>query len=395
MSISLTRKFLCACLCAFILAASASPASVLQEKTQTLIETESNSSIQNVISSDASYVELVFVLDTTGSMGGLLEGAKTKIWGIVNDIMQKRHNQSIHVRVGLVAFRDRGDAYLTKVTPLSENLDDVYAELMALRAEGGGDTPEDVRTAMKVALSEIKWSKSTSKVSQIMFLVGDAPPHEDYLEVPSTLTTVKLAQRKGIIVNAIQCGTLSETTAPWRDIAQYGGGEYFAIAQNGGVQVVTTPYDVELAALGEKIGGTYMAYGSSEVRTVSGARMKMMESNVSAAAPMAARAERAINKAINTSAYNDADLLQQVEKGKVNLASIKAAELPEVLQNLKPEERQEKLDQALKGRKILQERIVHLSKQRDQYLQEQSRKNESKQTGFDAAVSAALEKQIK
>lgn len=60
-------------------------------------------------------LEMVFVLDTTGSMGGLLDGAKEKIWSIVNDVQQRESRPS--VRVGLVAYRDRGDAYVTQITP--------------------------------------------------------------------------------------------------------------------------------------------------------------------------------------------------------------------------------------------------------------------------------------
>src|SRR5713226_8152037 len=90
-------------------------------------------------------LELVFALDTTGSMGGLIDGAKQRIWGIVNGVLQGQMARK--VRVGLVAYRDRGDTYVTKVVPLSEDLDKVYSKLMDFQAEGGGDTPEDVRQA--------------------------------------------------------------------------------------------------------------------------------------------------------------------------------------------------------------------------------------------------------
>jgi len=341
----------------------------------------------------AATVELVFVLDTTGSMGGLLEGAKTKIWSIVNGIMQKRSKQGIKVKVGLVAYRDRGDTYLTKVTPLSENLDDVYTALMALRAEGGGDTPEDVRTAMKDALTQVGWSAPSKKTSQIMFLVGDAPPHDDYQDVPSTVSTTKLARQKGIIVNTIQCGDMHETVAPWQDIAQYGGGEYFMIAQNGGVQTIATPYDVELAALGDKIGGTYLAYGKKDERTLKQSKQAAIEMHVLAAAPAPARADRAVNKAINASAYDESDLVQKIETGSVNMSKLKEEDLPDDLQKLKPEERQTKIDQTIAERKSIRARILVLSKQRDQFLSEKVYKNEK--DGFDIKVSAALEKQIK
>ena len=346
------------------------------------------------IAAVSNTVELVFVLDTTGSMGGLLEGAKSKIWGIINEILQKRSARNTHVKVGLVGYRDRGDSYVTKVTPLSDNLDDVYAQLMAFRAEGGGDMPEDVRSAMQDALQKVGWSKPAANVSQIMFLVGDAPPHEDYKDVLDPSSSAKQARALGMIINTIQCGNIRETTLPWRNIAQYGGGEYFAIAQDGGVQNIATPYDVELAALGEKIGGTYMAYGRSEMRVAKKAKQAALESSVAMAAPAPVAAERAVNKALNKSAYDEADLLQKLESGSATLSSVKEAELPDELRALKPEERQAKVDKSVAERKALRARILELSKQREQFLAEATRKA-GKQQGFDAAVAAALAKQIK
>ena len=58
-----------------------------------------------------SSLEMVFVIDTTGSMGGLIDGAKQKVWSIVNEVQQRSSHPA--VKVGLVAYRDRGDAYIT------------------------------------------------------------------------------------------------------------------------------------------------------------------------------------------------------------------------------------------------------------------------------------------
>src|SRR5215212_8305325 len=91
-------------------------------------------------------LEMVFVLDTTGSMGGLIDGAKQRIWGIINDVMQKPSKP--RVRVGLVAYRDNGDEYVTRVLPITEDLDKAYTTLMDYHADGGGDTPENVRRAL-------------------------------------------------------------------------------------------------------------------------------------------------------------------------------------------------------------------------------------------------------
>ena len=101
-------------------------------------------------------VEVVFVLDTTGSMSGLIDAAKEKIWSIATTMAQAR--PAPEIRIGLVAYRDRGDAYITRVTNLSEDLDSVYSALMDLQADGGGDGPESVNRALYDAVNEISWS---------------------------------------------------------------------------------------------------------------------------------------------------------------------------------------------------------------------------------------------
>lgn len=338
-------------------------------------------------------IELMFVLDTTGSMGGMLEGAKTKIWGIVNDVLQRQGNAGATIRVGLVAYRDRGDAYVTRITPLSTNLDAVYSQLMSFRPEGGGDTPEDVRSAMADAVRAGGWSRPGPRTSQVLFLVGDAPP-QSYRNVASTVVTATAARQRGIIVNAIQCGDDPDTTQAWHDVAQHGGGEYFAIAQDGGVEAIVTPYDQPLAQLGQQMGGTYMAYGAD--RRAKQSSQVAMEARVASAAPPPAVAERAINKALNDRAYDESDLVQKAEvSGSAAAARVADAELPDSLRALPAAERQKALDKAVAERKALKEKILALSKQREKYLADQRAKRSGKAGGFDAAVSGALARQIK
>src|ERR1044071_1807319 len=111
-------------------------------------------------------LEMVFVLDTTGSMGGLIDGAKQRIWGIINEVKQTPAHPN--VRVGLVAYRDTGDAYVTQVLPVTNDLDKVYTTLMEYRADGGGDGPEDVRQALADGVRRAGWSKPTATTAQIV-----------------------------------------------------------------------------------------------------------------------------------------------------------------------------------------------------------------------------------
>src|SRR5438105_10070703 len=127
------------------------------------------------------HIEVCFVLDTTGSMGGLIEGAKQKIWSIANEMVSAKPTPEI--RLGLVAYRDRGDEYVTKVFDLTNDIDATYAQLQSFRAAGGGDTPESVSEALDDAVKKISWS-ADKQVLKIIFLVGDAPPHMDYADGP-------------------------------------------------------------------------------------------------------------------------------------------------------------------------------------------------------------------
>jgi Mg-chelatase subunit ChlD len=346
---------------------------------------------------DEKTLEMVFVLDTTGSMGGLIDGAKQRIWGIVNEVMQTPARPN--VRVGLVAYRDKGDAYVTQVLPVTNDLDKVYTTLMQYRADGGGDTPEDVRRALADGVRRAGWSKPSANTAQIVFLVGDAPPHDDYVQEPDTLETAAEAVKAGMVVNTIQCGADETTREVWQRIARRGEGQYFRIAQDGGVQAVATPFDARLSELGNRLGSTYLAYGGGAGPAGEAFRGRAMaaqastETTVAGAAPITAQAERAVNKALNRDAYVG-DLLQSIENGSVKLEDVKTEDLPADLQKLPAGERRKEIDRRLAERQKIRDEIVSLKKQRDEYIAAERRKHSGSQTGFDAAVASALKEQL-
>lgn len=347
------------------------------------------------IQQPAARLEMVFVLDTTGSMGALIDGAKQRIWGIVNEVMQESHTS---VRIGLVAYRDRGDEYVTQVLPLTSDLDKVYTTLLFYRAAGGGDEAEDVRTALSEAVHKVSWSPASSDLAQIVFLVGDAPPHNDYSNTTDTLTTAANAVQRGIIVNTIQCGTMGETTRAWRAIAEHGNGEYFAIADNGGVQTISTPYDEQMGTLATQLGSTFLSYGfgAGPVGVMRRAEVKReadeVERRIIYALPEA-KAERALNKLKNKDAYIG-DLLQNIENGSVKLESIDPSDLPEDLRSMDPAQRTAEVEKRLAQRREIRSRILELSKQREAFVDAERKKLDSKEEGFDIVVSKTLKAQM-
>ncbi len=346
---------------------------------------------------NAKTLEMVFILDTTGSMGGLIEGAKQRIWGVINEVMQTPSRPD--VRVGLVAYRDNGDQYVTQILPLTNDLDKVYTTLMDFQAGGGGDWRENVRRALADGVRDAGWSRSSQNVAQILFLVGDAPPHEDYQNEPDTLSTTAEAVRRGMTVNTLQCGAADDTRRSWQQIATRGEGQFFAIAQDGGVQTVATPFDARLSELASRLGSTFMAYGGgagpagTRYRQEADARQSAAEEKVIAAAPRTAAADRSVNKALNRDAYVG-DLLQSIENGSVKLDGVKGEDLPDELQKLKPADREKEVAKRLDERKKIRDEIVNLSKQRDAFIANERKKTTGAKTGFDAAVATALRAQM-
>lgn len=313
-------------------------------------------------------VEVCFVLDTTGSMGGLLEGAKQKIWSIANEIAAAKPTPT--VRVSLVAFRDRGDDYVVRSWPMTEDLDAVYARLSELKAEGGGDFPESVNEALAEGVGpKIGWS-TDKEVLRLMFLVGDAPPHMDYRDGPKYPDVCREAVKRDLIINTVQCGANAETTRAWQDIARLGEGRYAAIPADGGVAVVEAPQDGRLAELNRELGKTLVPYGS-RARQASVSRKQA----ASAAAPAAATADRlSYNARTGKTVQGEGELLDDLREGKQKLADVKREELPPDLQELEPEALRKEVDRRGSERARIQAEVGRLSREREEFLKGESRR---------------------
>jgi hypothetical protein len=141
-------------------------------------------------------------------------------------------NPDAEIRMGLVACRDIGEEYVTKTFDLTTDIQDLYANLLELKARGGGDWPERVNEALDVAVNKLRWTPADD-VRRIVFLVGDVPPHMDYAQDTKYPTTLAVAKQKDIIVNPVLVGNARDTERVWRDIAQNGNGRFIPIPQDG------------------------------------------------------------------------------------------------------------------------------------------------------------------
>ncbi len=333
-------------------------------------------------------IEAVFVLDTTGSMSGLLEGAKRKIWSLADAM--SGGSAGVPVRVGLVAYRDRGDDYVTRRFDLTEDLDAVFGQLRELRAEGGGDTPESVNQALREAVTQMRWSPG-GQVYRVIFLVGDAPPHLDYPQDPDFRESAALAKQRDIVINTVQCGALPETTAIWQEIARVGLGQFAAIGQDGAMLAVHTPMDAELEALNRRLAATALPYGSAKEQAELREKVER-----SLEAPAEAAASRLSYLAKRGRAnLGRMDLVDAAAAGSVDPGALPPSALPAPLQALSADERRTYVEKKVEERKEIQARIGALGAERDAYVRAQEAKDRAagKPDGFDAKVLDAVRKQ--
>jgi len=312
-------------------------------------------------------IDVVFVLDTSGSMSGLIQTAKDKIWSIATTMASAQPTPEI--RIGLVAYRDRGDHYVTKVVDLSADLDSVYATLMDFQADGGGDTPESVNQALYEAVHNISWSQD-SQAYQVVFLIGDAPPHMDYQDEVQYPEIVTAALEKGIVINTIQCGEISTTAGPWTQIASLGHGKFFQVDQAGSAVAMTTPFDAVIATLSARLDDTRLYYGSEEEKEKMASKVAATD-KLHRSSSVESRARRA---AFNMSAAGTANLLGENElvdgiaSGAIKLDELDEAELPAALKPMAPAEQEAYVARLAGERADLQRQIRELAEDRDSYI---------------------------
>ena len=335
-----------------------------------------------------SRIEVCFVLDTTGSMGGLIEGAKQKIWSIANEMISAQPRPEL--KLGLIGYRDRGDEYVLKSFNLTDDIDAIYGHLREFQAGGGGDSPESVNEALAEAIHKMPWS-SDNKVLKIIFLVGDAPPHMDYPNGPKYPDLCREAAKKDLIINTIQCGEMAETKPIWQEIAKLAEGSYVGISQSGNVAVISTPMDKELSRLNERIGATLIPYGDRKLQAEVHAKYAAAKS-----APVSAMADRlTYNSKTGRAMQGRGELVDALNDNTLKLEEIDQKQLPSELQKLDRKELQERITKSREERADLQKQIGELSKKREAYIQSENKRlaAEGKGDAFDQKVTETLHAQ--
>jgi von Willebrand factor type A domain len=332
-------------------------------------------------------VDIVVALDTSGSMSGLINATRQKLWDIVNEVAKAQPTPRL--RVGLVTFGSVGseaDGYVVINSELTTDLDTIYEKLFQLSTRGG---TEYVGRAVHRSVKEMGWDKDPDTLRQI-YVAGNESADQD--RRVKAVEAVKLARKHDIFVNTIYCGNEGNSdAASWRAVANTGLGAYASIDHNHGTVAVATPFDARLNALSGRLNGTYVAYGATGG---AGFAKQAAQDKNAARVHASTGASRALAKA--SAVYNNPnwDLVDARKAGK--LKTIAPAAMPAPLRGKSDKEIKAYIDDKEKERGKLRKQIVELSKKRQAFVKaELKKKGISTNKAFDTVVKRALRRQAK
>jgi Mg-chelatase subunit ChlD len=344
--------------------------------------------------SSRSKIQVVFALDATGSMSGLIDAAKEKIWSIAGSLAQA--DPAPVIEIGLLFYRDRGDAYITRKVALSRDLDEVYEKLMQISAEGGGDSPESVNQALHESVTAFAWD-SSGQTYKTIFLVGDCPPHMDYPNDIKYPVSCSDAKQKDIILNTILMGNNHLAKRIWNEIASCSQGSYTEVAMDANDIIVNTPYDSAIAGISDQLDDTRLYYGNEEEKTLASEKVSKSKliTSTSRANVKAQRAEYNSTKTGKEGYYGKKELLESYRNKSVELETINQDELPDAMKNLNADQKKKFVEERMARRDSLQKSLSKLTQQREAFIEHDlaTRKAGEVDSSFTNQIYKSIKKQ--
>lgn len=311
-------------------------------------------------------IQVALLLDTSSSMDGLIEQAKSQLWGIVKDLSKARYgDKPLKIEIALIEYGNDGlsaDAgYMQVILPLSADLDKLSEELFKLDTYGG---LEYCGTAIQFASQQLSWSDDQSDI-KLLYIAGNEAFNQGNINY---LDAIKFAYQKGIQVNTIHCGSPEQgITDFWKDGAEIGGGEFANLQHNNTTVYIATPYDDTLAMYNDSLNSTYIAYGSAGRER----KQKQLEQDKNADSYGSSNMADRVSSKASPVYYNGAwDLVDASKEENFKWEDVDEAYLADTLKNMNTEQRQEFTAAQSQKRSRIQEQISLLSQKRDNFIRE-------------------------
>ncbi|KIC02265.1 MULTISPECIES: vWA domain-containing protein [unclassified Flavobacterium] len=344
-----------------------------------------NTKIEKPITAEKTKIQVALLLDTSSSMDGLIDQAKSRLWNIVNTLTTLKYNgQNPDIEIALYEYGNDGlskqSNYIRQIAPLSTDLDLISEKLFSLSTNGGN---EYCGAVIQDATKQLKWAKDNNNM-KLIYIAGNEEFNQGGINYKEAISN---ALKNDIYVNTIYCGDKTQgINELWKDGADYGKGKYFNIDSNQTVRYIVTPYDVEITKCNEKINKTYIGYGSKG----SEKKMNQEKQDRNAQGVSASNyAERAVSKSKAVYKNDSWDLVDKVKDDATAISKIKKEELPAELQNKSTAELKVIVAQKTKERENIQKEISELAKKRQGYIDTEAKKTK-KQDDLGNAINTSI-----
>ena len=331
-------------------------------------------------------IQVAILLDTSNSMDGLIDQAKSRLWNIVNTLTTLKYNgKSPEIQIALYEYGNSGlsskSDYIRKVAPLTTDLDLISEKLFTLTTNGGS---EYCGAVIKTAVQQLEWGNNKADM-KLIYIAGNEGFNQGKVNYKDA---IKDALAKNIYVNTIYCGDYNYGIRElWKSGADTGKGKYFNINSDAQIQFISTPYDDKISACNERLNKTYIHYGSvGEVKQRNQAAQDVNAQKMSASN----YAERVVSKSKSVYKNESWDLVDKVKEDSKAISNIKKEELPKELRNKSTEELNAIVAQKAKEREEIQKEINVLAKQRQAYIETESEKSGTNNDDLGNAINSSI-----
>lgn len=317
-------------------------------------------------------IQVAILLDTSNSMDGLIDQAKSRLWDIVNTLTTLKYKgENPEIEIALYEYGNNGlsekSDYIRRVTPLTTDLDLISEMLFGLTTNGG---LEYCGAVINEAVKSLEWGLKESDM-KLIYIAGNEEFNQGSISYKEAIST---ALSKGIYVNTIYCGDKeSGIRELWKSGADNGKGKYFNIDYNAKVRYISTPYDDRISKCNEQLNATYITYGSM------GESKKMNQIAQDENAKSVSKENytaRTVSKSKKAYKNTSWDLVDKYETEK-SVSNIKKSDLPKDLQNKSEKEIEKIIVEKQKQRMNIQNEINELAKKRQEYIDTESKKANS------------------
>ncbi len=335
-------------------------------------------------------IQLALLLDTSGSMDGLIEQAKSQLWKIVNELATtKKDGKSVELQVALFEYGKQSipadEGYLRNIIPFTQDLDKISDELFKLKTNGG---EEYCGRVILNAVNNLQWNKSNDQL-KIIFIAGNEPFTQGNIDYK---TACKKAVKNGIVVNTIFCGNYDEgIQTMWKAGADISDGKYMNIDHNADIVHIDAPQDAEIIKLGQQLNKTYIAFGKI------GKEKKEMQSEQDANSMSVSNevmVQRSVTKSGGQYKNSTWDLVDAKKDGTLKIEDLKDEELPDEMKKMSVQERKTYIEKKEKEREQIQIKINKLNDERSKYVAQKMLENKNENT-LDAVMIKTIREQAK